>query len=263
LPLIRPPGARARSFVISGVVHALVLLPLLAVERPPDDGVRGQVLSVQLVRADGGVPGAPPVEEPTVEPVPSTVDAPHEPQVAPSPVTTRPRRATPAAPEEPTFDLPRVDELAERSVVDALAEAGIVDERSTTERLLDSLQDPGPLAFRSGGGAPPAAEREGAGSPDASGVDPTSLAVWKVRVQSHLMRIFEPPGGEPSRSTRVQLFIRPDGTITGSQLVTSSGRDDWDEAALRAIEEAAWVPAPPAQAFALLEDGFDVRFEPR
>lgn len=263
MPFRPTSRVRLRALFASGVVHALVLIPWLTAEPREDEGVRGQVLAVQRVRVDGGAPDAPPVDVPTPEPVVGEADAPREPEVPPAPRTSHPTRSRGGAPEPPTFDLPRVDGPAEQSVADALAEAGVVDARTTTESLLDRIEDPGPLALRSGGGAPPPAEHEGAGSPDETGVDPTSLAVWKVRVQSHLMRIFEPPGGHPDRSARVQLFIEPDGTITRSKLVTSSGRADWDEAALRAVEVASWVPAPPAQAFPLLRDGFDVRFEPR
>lgn len=264
LPLPRPLGARSRSLLISGAVHALLLLPWLAFDRDrEDDGIRGQVLAVQLVQVDGGMPGAPPVQTPTPEPVPAPVEAPHLPEVAPSPVTTKPQQPRSGAPERPTFDLPVAAEKSTHSVMDALAEAGIAEERSTVEQLLDRVEDPGPLAFRSGGGAPPPADTLGAGSPEATGVDPTSLAIWKVRVQSHIMRIFESPGGEPIQAARVHLTIEPDGTITGYRLVTSSGTDAWDEAALEAVDRAAWVPAPPPNSFALLENGFDVRFEPR
>lgn len=50
----------------------------------------------------------------------------------------------------------------------------------------------------------------------------------------------EPAGGNPR--AEVEIRTLPDGTITSSRLVKSSGNRAWDEAALRAIERTGTLP---------------------
>ena len=72
-----------------------------------------------------------------------------------------------------------------------------------------------------------------------SGPSPGYAGRVAARIRPNVI-FTEPAGGNP----RAEIEIRtlPDGTITSSRLVKSSGNRAWDEAALRAIERTGTLP---------------------
>ncbi|MFO1338499.1 MAG: cell envelope integrity protein TolA [Burkholderiaceae bacterium] len=60
-----------------------------------------------------------------------------------------------------------------------------------------------------------------------------------ARVRPNIQLLFEVDGNP---TTDVRLTVMPDGTITRSEVVKSSGVKEWDDAVLRAIEKTAVLP---------------------
>lgn len=60
-----------------------------------------------------------------------------------------------------------------------------------------------------------------------------------ARIRPNIQLLFEVTGNP---TTEVRLIVMPDGTITRSDVVKSSGVKEWDDAVLRAIEKTAVLP---------------------
>ncbi len=58
---------------------------------------------------------------------------------------------------------------------------------------------------------------------------------------------FPPVGGAPSFSAEVRVRLKPNGEIEDYTLVSGSGRSDFDDSVLRAVEETASLPEPPEE----------------
>lgn len=72
-----------------------------------------------------------------------------------------------------------------------------------------------------------------------SGPSPGYAGRVAARIRPNVI-FTEPAGGNPR--AEVEIRTMPDGTITSSRLVKSSGNRAWDEAALRAIERTGTLP---------------------
>jgi colicin import membrane protein len=72
-----------------------------------------------------------------------------------------------------------------------------------------------------------------------SGPSPGYAGRVAARIRPNVI-FTEPAGGNPR--AEVEIRTLPDGTITASRLVKSSGNRAWDEAALRAIERTGSLP---------------------
>lgn len=72
-----------------------------------------------------------------------------------------------------------------------------------------------------------------------SGPSPGYAGRVAARIRPNVI-FTEPAGGNPR--AEVEIRTLPDGTITSSRLVKSSGNRAWDEAALRAIERTGTLP---------------------
>jgi colicin import membrane protein len=58
---------------------------------------------------------------------------------------------------------------------------------------------------------------------------------------------FPPVGGEGSFSAEVRVRLKPNGEIADYMLVSGSGRSDFDDSVLRAVEETVSLPEPPEE----------------
>lgn len=160
--------------------------------------------------------------------------------------------------DEPTPRRPRAPGRAR-----SIPAAATVDEAGPA-----AVEQPSSAAPVGAGGATVSSDAggpSGAAAPSPGGAEASALAIWQTRVRAHLMRLFRPPpaAGRTELSCRVHLWIDPwSGEVQRAVLAESSGVDAWDRAALRAVESADYLPAPPAVAVPLLGDGFDVRFVP-
>lgn len=57
----------------------------------------------------------------------------------------------------------------------------------------------------------------------------------------------------------VQVDLAPDGTITGSRILRSSGRGDFDSSALRAVQETQTLPEPPGHDIKTIQINFNLQ----
>lgn len=69
---------------------------------------------------------------------------------------------------------------------------------------------------------------------------------------------FPPVSGEPDLVAEVRVRIEPSGAIADYSLVSGSGRSDFDDSVLRAIEETSRLPEPP-QGLETISITFDLR----
>lgn len=58
---------------------------------------------------------------------------------------------------------------------------------------------------------------------------------------------FPPVGGETNFSAEVRVRLKPNGEVADYTLVSGSGRSDFDDSVLRAVEETASLPEPPEE----------------
>lgn len=69
---------------------------------------------------------------------------------------------------------------------------------------------------------------------------------------------FPPVSGDPGLVAEVRVRIKPSGAIADYSLVSGSGRSDFDDSVLRAIEETSKLPEPP-QGLETISITFDLR----
>ena len=74
------------------------------------------------------------------------------------------------------------------------------------------------------------------------------LEVYAVIAEEYIKRNWRFPriGGAQNLVVRIEVQIDPTGRITGSRILRTSGREDFDHSALRAIEDTRQLPEPPS-----------------
>jgi colicin import membrane protein len=87
---------------------------------------------------------------------------------------------------------------------------------------------------------------DGTGAPGSTGTaardaGPSASYAGRIvaRIRPNIQLLFEVAGNPV---TEVRLVVMPDGTITKSEIVKSSGVKEWDDAVIRAIEKTAVLP---------------------
>lgn len=146
----------------------------------------------------------------------------------------------------------------------ASALAGIDEELAAREQSLQQSQTASAGAGGGSGSGQVAALGSPAGSVTAR--DP-GFAQYQSQVRSKIIRNWvrtHASSGEQRLTARVKVRINASGAVISKSLAKGSGDAAFDQSALRAVEHASPLPAPPPSAQAeALRDGFVVDFRAR
>lgn len=194
------------------------------------------------------------------EPAPKPKTAP--PKAKPSPPKARPigEAKKPARPKpKPKVKTRKVEAPDQQKIDSALS--GIDSELQERER---QAREPATTAGTSGEtstGTP------GLGSPGGTQARAPGFALYQSKVRSKIIRnwVRTHSGGETKRlRARVALKINASGAVVSKSLIKRSGDSAFDHSALRAVEQASPLPAPPADVRSeALREGFVVDFRAR
>lgn len=248
------------SLLIHGLVFALVLLGPFQ-DRKPSVDLDKPVYEVELVRAPEPEPEPEqevseseeavqeeeqaPEEEPRERPeaakvrqspprdsgaerIPRKSRAPDRPQKkakkSVDPEKSRPRKK-PEAPREPTGDKVLDDALQD-------LQKDVETEREQERTVARELENLRKQRLASDSGKAASVQRE---KLYASLVEQRIKQNWR----------FPPIGGDSNLVAEVRVQVQPDGEIADYTLVRGSGRGDYNDSVLRAIEETERLPKPP------------------
>lgn len=221
------------SLILSSVLHLIIIAGLtlfsdLGRHTPID--LSREVHMVELVympvqetpEPEIPVPPAPPEPAPVPEPVQPAepeVKIPEKPRPEPEPV---PEPVPEPAPEPAPKPEPKPEPAREKPP-------------SAEEKLARELAALRKDVEKSARDQPP---REQAGL----------LEIYAAVAEEHIKRNWRFPriGGASNLVVRVEVNIDSTGRITGSRIVRSSGREDFDHSALRAIDDTRQLPEPPS-----------------
>lgn len=270
----------------------LVLFLILAEYAPSRKAPATQITMVRLQSRLGtpsGSPIQPPgIPKPSPEPAkPSPPEAVTAPQSKATPMLTQPKEAKPApkpkAPQakpkasppkarpigaakkparpkpKPQVKTRKVEAPDQQKIESALS--GIDSELQERER---QAREPATTAGTSGEAS---TGTPGLGSPGGTQARAPGFALYQSKVRSKIIRnwVRTHSGGETKRLTaRVALKINASGAVVSKSLIKRSGDSAFDHSALRAVEQASPLPAPPEGVRGeALREGFVVDFRAR
>ncbi|WP_045217006.1 energy transducer TonB [Desulfonatronovibrio magnus] len=171
-------------------------------------------------------PSPPPEPEPVPEPEPAEVEIPQDPTPEPKPEPEPQPEPEPAPKPEPPPEPAPAPEPPPEPAQDKTP--------SAEERLAQELAALREDVERQAQGQAP---REQAGLQE----------IYAARAERLIKRNWRYPriGGSSNLVVRIEVGIDQTGRIISSRVVRSSGREDFDHSALRAIEDTAQLPEPP------------------
>lgn len=234
-----------RAWLLSAVGHGLVVL-LLSLRPAPDPFVLPAAITVNLISAPPS-PAPPaarpaPAAKPAPAPKPAPVPPPPPqakilPKQAPE-VVARPAPVPKPAPAEP---VPRPVRPKEMELGDAMAAL-------RSEVGEDSPLQPPPAETLARAEVAPNA-MPGAASQTGSAVVSPELRLWMAATARHVQSVWVNPVEFLGRGllTELEVTLEADGTVVGRPRVLRSSGDPYaDDNAVRALQKASPLPAPPS-----------------
>ncbi len=193
-------------------------------------------------------PAPAPEPKPEAKPIAAKAEQP-KPRPAPAPAKPKPAEKKPAPkpkPPEKTKEQLLAGALADakrKAQAQARAEA---ENRKTLEK--DALADIAKMvAEQDAATTQEPGEGPGAGGQDDDGVPLGLEAIYAARVKEIIKSNWRFPNIPVKQSLVASVFLRVDATglITEAVLAARSGRPDFDESVLKAVQETVQLPAPP------------------
>ena len=274
-------GARMRitSFLLSLLIHILVFLaalygPFGSSSSPPVD-LEEEVYEVELVRPAPQEEEPPEREQEPRESVQESAEEAQEEEKEPSPgkaatPAEKPERAAaekvPQKSRTPSRERKEAKQVASRQ--ERERDKPQARQTPTSDRVLeDALQD-----VREGVDREQKQreivqkeleriKRESSSSGGSSLSEGRARRLYASLVQQQVKSNwrFPPVSGEPDLVARARVSIKQSGEIADYTLVESSGRGDFDDSVLRAIEETKSLPEPPEEGLGEITIIFDLR----
>jgi TonB family protein len=210
--------------------------PTLKPEIPPPEAP--EAAPPVLAAPPSALPQAPPAPTPQLPVVPQgEVAAPEAPSAKLPELPPGPPRQ-PEVPQPPAVRAPVAPPPPPAAAVPELPKAGptpMEQLRSKVARLEVRLEE-----------APPEVPGQGRAEPR-SASSLLSLRLFLNRVQEAVKRSYKFPGGfEPGLQVRIRLTIERDGSVSETEIITPSGDDRFDYAAMLALRRAKFPPIPAA-----------------
>ncbi|MBL7661612.1 cell envelope integrity protein TolA [bacterium] len=96
------------------------------------------------------------------------------------------------------------------------------------------------------GGEGPGAARLGGTGGGGGKLGSLEFVAYRNALMNHIKKGWHWMPGGPHLQARIEVRIEPTGEISSFRLLNSSGRSDFDDSAMRAVQKSSPVPPPPA-----------------